>query len=156
MSGGQTACQLHCPAAGAGYMPQFGRGRPKQGASIQERDKMPAGCLLGVDRLTNGDRIGRELHVGPQFVLCRLADAIGQRLLKANNAAGHVPARTVEFVVPPRQQRAPRVVLDQEVHVHQRQQAADQQEDVFRQAAASRGDQRVQCANGVGKLSHRS
>lgn len=89
-----------------------------------------------------GDQDGRWAHVdrGAQFVASGEVDAVEQRFLIPDDAAGDVPAGAIELVVAPGEEGAAAVVLDEEVDVDEGHDAADEEEDFLGKALARVAD----------------
>ena len=117
----------------AGEAQGFGGGRGEP-AAVEQRNEVPALAAHGIKGLHHGDGLGLELDGGAQLPLGGGADTVLGGLLIANDAAGDVPAGAVELVVAPGEQSPAPLVLNQKIHVHQRRELADQQEEVLGQA----------------------
>jgi len=110
---------------------------------------MPAVTSCEDDSFVNQYRSRIEFYFCPQFLIGYDADAISGKLPKTDYATGNVPARSIVLVVPPRQQGTPVVVLDQQVHIDQRRDAADEEKQFLRPAVALRPQLALELANRV-------
>ena len=116
------------------------RQRPEQPAPVQQGDGMPPFAAAGIDHLMHrhGCRIGLDFHF--EFLPGHSLDALGRSLLKANDATGDVPSRPVKVVLAPGEERLTGVVLDEQVDIDQRRDAADEKKERFGETGAGVGD----------------
>jgi len=88
------------------------------------------------------DRHGRRIRLDSYLQLLpgHRPDALCGRLLKANDASWNVPSRTVESVLAPGEQRSAGIVLDEQVDIDQRRNAADEEEEFLGETGPGIGD----------------
>src|SRR5579872_3560769 len=93
-------------------------------------------ALRASDRLEDEDRLRLAVDVRSELVQRTGVDAVGRAFPETNDAAGHMPSGPEQVVVSPRQERPPTLILDEQIDVHERSQAADQLQHVLRQSGA--------------------
>src|SRR5450759_263312 len=103
----------------------------------------------GVHELLDGKRLRIEFHFRPEFPAGGGADTVLGCLFVANDATGNVPAGRVVFILPPGQQGAAPIVLNQEIYVHQRREAAEEEKELLRQPADGLSHPGVQRRKGL-------
>src|SRR6202040_3311939 len=100
----------------------------------EERDEV-APSVLCANGLGHQQRRRVAGDIGTELLAGAGAYAIGDRFLVSNDPARHVPSRPEELVIAPGEQRARAIVLDEQIDVDQRGDAADEQEHVLGKAA---------------------
>lgn len=89
-----------------------------------------------MDDLMQRQRSGIYPGLGLELLSSRGANSFRGGLLEANNATGDVPTGSGIIVIPPCQKRLLSFILDQEVNVDQRSNAAEEKEYLFGEALA--------------------
>src|ERR1043166_458112 len=104
-------------------------------AAVQHRDEVPAAPLWG-DAFGNEERGSIKGDLRAEFLACASLDTMRSHFFVSDDAAGNMPARSKEFVVTPGEQGAAGVVFDQEIDIDKGGDAADEKEELFREAVA--------------------
>lgn len=91
--------------------------RLHQPAPVQQRDEVSSVAPLSRDAFDHpvGGRF--ELDRGAQFLVRDDPDPVSGALLEPDDASWDVPARTVEGVGSPREERTVVIILDQQIDV---------------------------------------
>ena len=91
-----------------------------------------------------------EVDGSAKLLLCNKVEAIAGTFFKPNYAAGDVPSRPMKAVAAPCQQRALTIVLNQEVDVDERRNAADEQKEVVGPSTSELTSMGIQLTNQIG------
>jgi hypothetical protein len=83
----------------------------------------------------DGEQITVRLHRAAELKLRNGRDALRACLPEADDAARQMPAASEGAVVTPREQRLPRVVLDEKIDAYERRMPAHKEEHLFGQFA---------------------
>src|SRR5262249_41091720 len=118
-----------------------------ESAAVQKRNRMAAAALCGVDQLGDEYRRWFARDDGAEFLARARVDAIDGKLLEPDDAARHVPSRTVILIVSPREERPSPIVADEQIDADERRQPAEKQENVLREAAPRIARRRLEGLN---------
>src|SRR3954453_8517019 len=97
---------------------------------------MAAFPSIGFHELLDGDRLRIELHFRSEFAESSGADSVFSAFLIPDDATGNMPARPVGVILPPGEQGAAPIVLDQQVDIDQRREAAEEEKKLLGQPVA--------------------
>lgn len=107
--------------------------RANQAAIKEQRNKVSANCFCRLDNLIHCDGFRIMRYASTQLLPGYRMNAVAKGFLKADDAAGDMPAGAIMRIIAPSQQDAIHFILDQQINIDQRGNLADIKKQILRQ-----------------------